>query len=139
MQSYFDRIAITLSCICAIHCIALPIIASLIPLFAVTLHHGQNLHEFWFHEFILIFILPISLLAIFTGYRRHKQLLPVVVAAIGLSILVSTSLFAGELISHHIIPHEGEMWLTVFGGIVHAIGHILNLVSTNNLQVTCAN
>ena len=139
MQPLFDRIAIILSSICVIHCIALPIIASLTPLFAVTLHHGNNLHEFWFHYFILIFILPFSILAIILGYRHHRQILPAVIAAVGLSILVFTSIFAGTLISNQIIPHEGETWLTLSGGIVHAIGHIMNLVATSNLRLSCAN
>ena len=139
MQSYFDRIAITLSCVCVIHCIALPIVASFIPLFAVTLQHGHALHEFWFHYFILVFILPFSILAVILGYRRHRQLLPAIIAAAGLAILVFTSVFAGTLIANHVIPHEGETWLTVSGGIVHAIGHIMNLVATNNMRLSCAN
>ena len=139
MQTFFDRIAITLSCVCVIHCIALPIIASFIPLFAATLHHGYALHQFWFHYFILIFILPFSILAIILGYRRHRQILPAIIAAAGLSILVFTSIFAGTLISNHIIPYEGETWLTISGGIVHAIGHIMNLVATSNIRLFCAN
>ena len=139
IQSYFDRIAIALSCVCVIHCIALPIIASFIPIFAVTLIHGHALHEFWFHYFILIFILPFSILAIILGYRRHKQILPVVIAATGLSILVFTSIFAGALISNNIIPYEGETWLTFSGGIVHALGHIMNLLATNSMRLSCAN
>ena len=138
-QPHLDRIAITLSCVCVIHCIALPIIASFIPVFAVTLIHGHALHEFWFHYFILIFILPFSILAIILGYRRHKQTLPAMIAAVGLSILVFTSIFAGTLISNNIIPYEGETWLTLTGGVVHAIGHIMNLVATNNMRLSCVN
>ncbi len=139
LQSYFDRIAITLSCICVIHCIAFPIIASLIPFLAITLQHGHALHEFWFHHFILIFILPFSIFAIIAGYRRHRQILPIIIATIGLSILVFTALFAGTLISNQVIPHEGETWLTLAGGVVHAIAHIMNLIATSNMRFSCAN
>ena len=123
MQTFFDRIAITLSSICVIHCIAFPIIASLIPLFTTTLHHGHAMHDFWFHQFILIFILPFSIIAIIAGYHRHKQRLPVVIATAGLCVLVFTAIFAGTLITNHIIPHESEKILTIIGGIIHAIGH----------------
>jgi len=139
MQTLFDRIAITLSCICVIHCVAFPVIASLIPFFATTLHHGHAMHEFWFHQFILFFILPFSIFAIVIGYQRHKQFIPIVVATFGLVILISTALFAGTLISNHIIPHQGEMYLTLTGGVIHAIGHIMNLVATGNHRVACAN
>lgn len=139
MQTFFDRIAITLSGICVIHCIAFPIIASLIPLFSTTILHGHAMHDFWFHHFILLFILPFSLIAIIAGYQRHKQFLPVVITSIGLTVLVTTSLFAGELISNHIIPHQGETILTLIGGIIHAAGHFMNLTATTSHRITCVN
>ena len=137
MQAHFDRIAILLSGICAIHCIALPVVASLIPLLAVTIQHGHQLHQFWFHQFILLFILPVSLIALAMGYRFHRQVLPLIVAGIGLSILVGIAVFAGYLISHHILPHNGETIVTVSGGIVHAVGHVLNVLATRRLNRLC--
>ncbi len=139
MQTFFDRIAITLSSICVIHCIAFPIIATLIPIFSTTLHHGNAMHEFWFHQFILIFILPFSVIAIFAGFHRHRQLLPIIIASIGLTILVLTALFAGPLITNHIIPHESEKVLTIIGGIIHAVGHFLNLSATGSHRIACTN
>ena len=139
MQAFFDRIAITLSGVCVIHCIAFPIVASLIPFFTTTIRHGHAMHEFWFHQFILLFILPFSLIAIIAGYRRHKQFLPVVITSIGLATLVLTSLFAGSLIANHIIPHQGETILTLIGGIIHATGHFMNLTATTSHRLTCVN
>ena len=138
MQTFFDRISIMLSSICVIHCIAFPIVAALIPIFATTMHHGHAMHDFWFHQFILIFILPFSLLAIITGYKRHKQRMPIIVTSIGLAVLVLTTLFAGMLITNHIIPHQGEIYLTVTGGIIHAIGLFMNITATGNNRITCA-
>ncbi|MFK8027126.1 MAG: MerC domain-containing protein [Gammaproteobacteria bacterium] len=138
MQEYFDRFAILLSGICAIHCIALPIVASLIPLLTATVHHGNEIHEFWFHQFILLFILPVSLVALVTGYLSHKRILPVVIAAIGLVILIFIALFAEQLLLNHVIPHEGETLLTVTGGLFHAAGHILNLQATRKNTTHCS-
>ena len=137
LQIYFDRLAIALSGICAIHCIAFPIVASLIPLLSITLYHGNTLHEFWFHHFILLFILPVSVVALITGYRCHKQLTPFLIGGFGLLILVFIAIFAGTLISKNIIPQQGETWLTVAGGFVHAIGHVLNVLATRNSRVSC--
>ena len=117
MQVLFDRYAILLSGICAIHCVALPIVASLIPIFATTIQHGHMWHEFWFHQFILLFILPVSVIALVTGYRAHHQLISVIIAAIGLAILVGVALFAGYLITNHLMPHDGETIVTVIGGL----------------------
>ena len=127
MQERFDRFAISLSGLCVIHCIAFPIIASIIPLLTATVHHGNEVHEFWFHQFILLFILPISLIALFIGFRSHGKILPLVIASIGLAILTFIALFAEQLLINNVIPHEGEILLTITGGLIHAAGHILNL------------
>ncbi len=137
MQEHFDRFAILLSGLCAVHCIALPIVASLIPLLTATVHHGNEIHEFWFHQFILIFILPVSLIALFFGYRSHRRILPLLVAGLGLIILAFIALLAEQLLLDNVIPHEGETLLTITGGIIHAIGHILNLQSTRKKHINC--
>ena len=137
MQVLLDRFAIILSGVCAIHCILLPVAVSVIPLLAVTIQHGQQLHHFWFHQFILIFIVPVSVLALITGFRAHRQWFPVGVSLIGLMILTTIALFAGTLISLRIIPHQAEMLITLSGGIIHAIGHILNLLATRKTSQHC--
>lgn len=138
MQERFDRFAIMLSGLCAIHCIALPIIASVIPLLTATVHHGNEVHEFWFHQFILLFILPVSIIALATGYRSHRRVLPLVIASIGMAILAFIALFAEQLLIDNVIPHEGETLLTITGGLIHAAGHILNLQATRKKHTPCA-
>ena len=138
LQVYFDRFAIALSSICAIHCIALPVVASLIPLLATSISHDNALHEFWFHQFILIFILPVSIFALTAGYRCHKKITPIFVGAIGLVILAVMALFAENLISQQIISGLGETILIIFGGIIHAAGHILNVLATKAHRVSYA-
>lgn len=127
MQLHFDRYAILLSVLCAVHCIALPFFASLIPFLAITIQHGYQLHEFLFHQLILLVILPVSVIALITGYSTHRKWPPIAVAALGLIILTLTALFIEALIHQHVVPHEGETTLTVVGGIIHAIGHMLNI------------
>lgn len=137
MQAHFDRFAILLSGICAIHCIALPLMVSLIPFLFITMEHGGELHEFWFHQFILLFILPVSIIALVIGYRFHRQLTPIAVAGVGLFILVGVAMFAEQLISQHLMPHSGETIVTVIGGIIHAVGHVLNVMATRKLNRQC--
>ncbi len=138
LQVYFDRFAITLSSICAIHCVALPIVASIIPLLATTVYHGNSIHDFWFHQFILIFILPLSIFALIAGYRCHKNLTPILIGILGLIILVLTALFAEFLIAKQIISYTGETMLTIFGGIIHAVGHITNIFATKTFRTSCS-
>ena len=142
LQVYFDRFAIALSSICAIHCIALPVVASLIPLLATSIPHDNALHdnalhEFLFHQFILIFILPISIFALAAGYRCHKKITPIFIGTIGLIILSVVALFAENLISQQVISGSGETILTIFGGIIHAAGHISNVLATKTHRTNC--
>ena len=137
LQVYFDRFAIALSSICAIHCIALPVVASLIPLLTTSIPHDNALHEFLFHQFILIFILPISIFALAAGYRCHKKITPIFIGTIGLIILSVVALFAENLISQQVISGSGETILTIFGGIIHAAGHISNVLATKTHRTNC--
>lgn len=132
----FDRFAIALSSLCAIHCIALPLAASVTPLLMSTIDHGNDIHEFWFHQFILMFIVPISIFALFSGYRCHRKNLPLAIAGIGLTILVGVALFAEQLISQQVLSHTGETVLTVIGGIIHAAGHLSNALATRASHAT---
>jgi len=100
------------------------------PLFIASIDHSHHLHEFVFHQAILFFILPVSIIALFTGYRSHQQIVPIIIASIGLFTLVFVALFAEHLIEKGIMPHEGETIFTVIGGILHAAGHVLNLMAT---------
>ncbi len=134
----YDRFAIALSSLCAIHCVALPIAASVTPLLMSTFNHGNSVHEFWFHQFILIFIIPISLLALVTGYRCHRKNIPMLLGGLGLSILVIVALFAELLISQQMISYTGETILTVIGGIIHAAGHITNALATKSSHSLCS-
>lgn len=134
IQDYFDRFAIMLSGICAIHCIILPIAVSAMPLFMASIDHGHHLHDFVFHQAILLFILPVSIIALYTGFRSHRQAPPIAIASIGLLLLVTVALFAEKMIARGIMQHEGETILTVIGGITHAVGHILNVLATRKLN-----
>ena len=134
-RDYLDRIAISLSSLCAIHCVALPVVAMLMPLLSSTIEHGSALHEYWFHRFILIFILPISIFALISGYRCHKQVIPIFIASIGLAVLLFTAIFADTLINDHSLPHSAETLFTIVAGIIHAIGHIMNMFATRSTHV----
>ncbi len=93
-------------------------------------------HEFWFHQFILIFVIPVSIIALAIGYRCHKKHLPIILGGIGLIILIIVAVFAEQLISQQILSHSGETVLTVIGGIIHASGHITNVLATRASHTT---
>ena len=131
MKINLDRIAISLSAFCALHCVIIALIAGLLPLLFGLGQHGHGVHDFLFHQIILFLILPISLPALWFGYRQHRQLLPIVISAIGLLLLVIVTAFIDDLIHQGLLALEYETFLTLAGGIIHAIGHWLNLKATS--------
>jgi len=116
IQALTDRMAISLSLLCTIHCLAFPWAVILIPSLAALPLEGEALH-LW----LLIVIIPTSIFALTLGCRKHKNYHIVAVGAIGLSILI-TALFVERL-------ESGEIWekvLTVIGAIFIAAGHLWN-------------
>ena len=131
MKINLDRIVISLSAFCALHCVILAVIAGALPLlFGLGQHgheHGHGLHDLLFHQIILFFILPISLPALWFGYQQHRKLLPGFVSVMGLLLLLTATAFIDRLIDAGLLALEYESLLTLMGGIIHAVGHWLNL------------
>lgn len=113
-----DGLAIILSGACLIHCLALPIVLTMFPIFQVQ---GSFLEESTFHLLILLLILPTSIVALAIGCRRHKDRLTVILGAIGLGVLSVTA-----LVGHDWFGHDGERYVTSLGGLILAAAHIRN-------------
>lgn len=111
-----DRAAIFLSGLCIVHCIALPVFLLVFP--TLTLWHVDDEA---FHLVMLYLVVPISLLALISGYRQHKKhhLL-----GLGLSGLMVLAISA--FVDHDVIGHHGELLLTVTGSIMVALSHYYN-------------
>ncbi|HWK41369.1 MAG TPA: MerC domain-containing protein [Croceibacterium sp.] len=110
--SGLDRMGMMISGICLIHCLALPLIAALLPFFAVTLPGDE-----WTHRVLLGMALPVTGFALLRGWRRHRAAGPAITGAVGLG-LIATALF---------VPEETmEVALTVVGGLIVIRAHIGN-------------
>lgn len=111
-----DGIAILLSGVCMLHCLALPVIITLFPI-----AQGNLLDEQSFHLMILVFILPTSLIALSVGCRKHKDKLTLILGAIGLVVLTFTAIFG-----HEAFGLDGERIVTTVGGLILAAAHLQN-------------
>lgn len=120
-----DQAAIALSGLCMIHCVA-----SVAGLFAVGLLSAFGGVDEIFHLTMLAIIVPVSVLAIVAGYRRHRRwqvLLPGVLALLALCLLA-----AFEDAMH------GTVWeplLTSLVGICLVATHIGNIRSCKECEV----
>src|SRR6187402_2875127 len=63
VSRYLDRIAITLSTICIVHCLAMPLVIAVLPIAALTA--GNDGH---FHALMLWLVVPTSAVGFAIGY-----------------------------------------------------------------------
>lgn len=113
-----DKFAVSTSAICAIHCLCLPLILSVAPALGATVLGQES-----FHTMLLWLVLPLSLVALSMGCRKHKSRLVLFLGAVGLVVLV-----AAATLGHDILGESGERFATLIGAIAIALGHFRNYV-----------
>jgi len=115
-RALLDTAAVILSGICMLHCLALPVVLTIFPILNIALLDEQT-----FHLVMLVFILPVSLVALTIGCRQHKDRLTIILGTIGLGVLMFTALFG-----HDLFGLTGERIVTSIGGLILASAHIQN-------------
>jgi hypothetical protein len=80
---HFDQIAIALSAICIVHCLAVPLLVALLPVAAVSLGEGQH-----FHGLMLWLVIPTSVAGFGMGFRVHRRAGIVLLGAAGIVVLI---------------------------------------------------
>lgn len=121
-----DKVAVSTSAICAIHCLCLPLLLGVFPAMGATLFGDE-----FFHVLLLWMVIPLSLVALFLGCRKHKSRLVAVMGLIGLTFLVIAA-SAG----HDLLGEAGERAATLIGAIAIAAGHLRNYTLCR--RVDCA-
>ncbi|MTI12948.1 MerC domain-containing protein, partial [Sansalvadorimonas verongulae] len=67
LQIVTDRLAISLSFLCLMHCLALPLLLVTLPSLTVL-----NLENELFHVGMVAFVIPTSLYALTLGCKKHQ-------------------------------------------------------------------
>lgn len=108
-----DRIAISLSSLCLLHCMATPVILLLLPAASLSLAIPES-----FHIWMLLLAIPVSILALRAGHKHHRLILPSCAAVTGLCLLGMGAF---------VIPTEMlELIVTVAGAVCLAAAHFWN-------------
>ena len=118
MQKIIDNLGITISSVCAIHCVLLPAIFIIAPYSFLASHE--------FHEALIYFILPCAAIAFVLGCRKHGDLKVAVMGTLGVILLASSLLFH-EIF--HAEEHSEELitvLITIAGSIMLIISHLRN-------------
>lgn len=110
-RGILDRMAIGLSGLCLVHCLATAVV------FGLLASAGGLLISPHVHEFGLAIAIPLGALALGRGIVEHGFMMPSSVGGLGLGVMT------GALT----MPHGGnEILATLFGVAVLALGHDLN-------------
>jgi hypothetical protein len=116
LQAIADKTAISLSFICTLHCLALPFAVALMPTFAAI-----NLEDEAFHLWMLVAVIPTSLLALSIGCKKHRDYRVLLLGITGLSLLILAA-----FLGHDLLGESGETALSVLGASIIVAGHLLN-------------
>lgn len=108
-----DSVGFAASMACAVHCGMLPFILTF-----SALSGWRWLAEPWIEIGFIILSFVIALIAIGRNFGRHKHIL--------LAIKVITAGFAVILLSRFMEHGTAEHMVTAAGGVLIAIGHVLN-------------
>jgi hypothetical protein len=110
-----DATAALLSGVCLVHCLLTPVVLTLLPVMGAVLFTHEA-----FHQLLLLFVLPTSLVGLWLGCRRHKNGAVAVLGGIGMALITLAAF------GHATFGIEGERWLTSAGGVILAASHFLN-------------
>ncbi|MBI2311333.1 MAG: MerC domain-containing protein [Betaproteobacteria bacterium] len=111
--SVWDRIGVGMSGLCIAHCLAVPFIATLLPLLGAM--------EYATHTALAIGIAAVGGLAFVPGYRRHRRIDVPALAAAGIGMIVLSLLLPEGPRTEAL-----ETWLTVGGGTLMIFSHLRN-------------
>jgi MerC mercury resistance protein len=115
--SRLDRIAMGLSGLCLVHCVATAVLIGLLA------SAGGFLGRPIIHEVGLTLAMIIGAFALGRGYLEHGFMLPVAVGSLGL----------GAMLGALSLPEGGhEPIYTVVGVMIVALGHRLNVLATHD-------
>lgn len=112
LQEMSDRLAVFLSGLCVAHCLIIPVALLLAPVLGL-----QLIEDDLAHQILFAIAVPISIIGLGLGYRRHRRLTSLFMAALGLGLMY------GGLLQTSLVFEEV---LTVAGVLLVATAHIQN-------------
>jgi MerC mercury resistance protein len=111
-----DRTGMVISCLCAVHCALLPIVAGILPLIGLGLLAAEETETALMGSSVALGSIGLGL-----GYGRHRSSRALVVLAIGMALLI-----AGRVAEASDAGAPAKV-AAVAGGLAIAGAHLINL------------
>jgi len=114
MRRLGDTAGMLASTLCLLHCLALPLLVAMFPVFGLA--GGQG-----FHAAMVGVALLAALVALVPGYAAHRQAFVAVSGAAGMACLALAVFVAGPRFGEAV-----ETWFTVAGAVLLCGAHLRN-------------
>lgn len=125
ISRHFDQIAIGLSALCIVHCLAVPLLVAVLPIAAISF--GSSAH---FHGLMLWLVVPTSVVGFALGYRVHRRARIVILGAAGIVVLAAAALWG-----HSAWNESLEIFVSLGGSLLLAAAHWSNFREVRRLHV----
>lgn len=110
----FDRVAVMLSGLCLLHCLALPFVLLALPILSEL--SGEHLHAQ-----MLVIAIPVSVVALALGFRRHGSHYVIAFGTLGMMLLL-----VGGTVMHSRYGLAADRAFSISGALVLAVTHYFN-------------
>ncbi len=111
-STFWDRIGISLSAFCAVHCLLVPVVIALLPLWPMA----ETLHD-WTHPLLFVLIVPT------VWFALDKEKLR---SAIAVYLFAGLIIIGAAWIFHDFLGDWGEALVTLSGSTLLVTGHWKN-------------
>lgn len=115
-----DKVGITASLICAIHCSLLPIFIVIFPIFSLSLFATET-----FEWVFLIISLCLCIASLCFGFKKHKSFKAFSFAGMGFALLVIARMF-NDHHKHKEFEFDTFNLILLIGGLLVATSHYIN-------------
>lgn len=124
LSRHFDRIAIVLSTICIVHCLAVPFVVAVLPIAAITLADDSH-----FHALMLWLVVPTSAVGFGLGFRVHRRW-----GIVAFGAAAAAALAAAAILGHAYWSEGAELAVSVAASLALAGAHWLNFREVRRLH-----
>ncbi|WP_206486521.1 MerC domain-containing protein [Thalassotalea sp. G2M2-11] len=115
-----DRIGITATSLCALHCILLPILLPALPLLGISYLADHT----WEHVFLIVTAI-LGAIAMFSGFKRyHKKMYPFYLLVIGVAVY---------WVKHDFSESVQPLFI-IIGATLIVAAHVINLKLCNSCK-----
>lgn len=123
-----DRIGMTGSMLCALHCAAIPLVIAMVPGVGLGLFASEGLEAGF-----VVFATVLALASLWMGFKRHRSFRGWLFLVPGLAAVWAAMLYPP--LHQSVVPHAVTM---AVGGTLIAVAHVLNLRLTHgHVQDAC--